>query len=145
MPRIRTLFLLLTIIGPLHMAEQLLTGIDEFYAIQRLIAGYYAWFDPLAADHATVILITIVWTLCSLLFYSLLCDGAPRLIVPAIFGAFGAQEVHHVIESLQKVAHDPGLVTCVPYAIVGSLLVAAVWREFKREGASDRTLATAHR
>ena len=49
MPRIRTLFLLLTIIGPLHMGEQLLTAIDEFYSIRDLIGGYYAWFDPTAA------------------------------------------------------------------------------------------------
>ena len=86
MPRIRTLFLLLTIIGPLHMAEQLLTAIDEFYSIRDLIGGYYAWFDPAAADHATVLLVTIVWTFVSVLFYTLLHDGLPRLIVPAIFG-----------------------------------------------------------
>jgi len=146
MPHIRTLFLLLTIIGPLHMAEQLLTGIDEFYAIRELLAGYYSWFDPAAADHATVILITIVWTLCSLLFYSLLHDGPARLIVPAIFGVFGAQEVHHVVESVQKGAYDPGVITCVPYAVVGVLLVAAVWREFRREATgSDRAFATASR
>ncbi len=66
-------------------------------------------------------------------------------IVPAIFGVFGATEAHHVIESLLKGAYDPGVITCVPYAAVGALLVSAVWREFKREGASARTLATAHR
>ena len=146
MPRIRTLFLLLTIIGPLHMAEQLLTGIDEFYSIRDLIGGYYAWFDPPAADYATVLLITIVWTVVSVLFYSLLHDGLPRLIVPAIFGLFGVTEAHHVIESIQKVAYDPGVVMSVPYAVVGGLLVAAVWRQFKREVASNHTtLATAHR
>jgi uncharacterized membrane protein YeaQ/YmgE (transglycosylase-associated protein family) len=146
MPRIRTLFLLLMIIGPLHMAEQLLTAIDEFYAIRELFAGYYAWFDPAAEDHASVILITIVWTLVSVLFYSLLHDGPVRLIVPAIFGVFGATEVHHLIESLLKGAYDPGVITCVPYAAVGALLVAAVWREFRREAAtSHRALATANR
>ena len=146
MPRIRTLFLLLTIIGPLHMGEQLLTAIDEFYSIRDLIGGYYAWFDPTAADHATVLLVTIIWTTVSVLFYSLLHDGPPRLIVPAIFGIFGVTEAHHVIESLQKGAYDPGVVMSVPYAIVGGLLVAAVWREFKREVASnDTTFATAHR
>ena len=146
MPRIRTLFLLLTIIGPLHMAEQLLTGIDEFYSIRDLIGGYYAWFDPAAADHATVLLVTIVWTFVSVLFYTLLHDGLPRLIVPAIFGLFGVTEAHHVIESLLKGAYDPGVVMSVPYAIVGAMLVAAVWREFKREvTTTDTTFATAHR
>lgn len=145
MPRIRTLFLLLTIIGPLHMAEQLLTSIEEFYMIRGLVAGYYAWFDPASADQASVILITIVWTLVSVLFYSLLHDGPVRLIVPAIFGVFGATELHHVFEPLSKGAYDPGVITCVPYAIVGAWLVAAVWREFRRETASNSAFATALR
>jgi uncharacterized membrane protein YeaQ/YmgE (transglycosylase-associated protein family) len=146
MPRIRTLFLLLMIIGPLHMAEQMLTAIDEFYSIRDLIGGYYAWFDPAAADHASVLLVTIVWTLVSVLFYTLLHDGPTRLIVPAFFGLFGATEAHHVIESLLKGAYDPGVVMSVPYAIVGAMLVAAVWREFKREvTTTDTTFATAHR
>ena len=132
MVRIRRLFLVLTIVGPLHMAEQLLFGIDEFFSIKASVASYYTWFEPAAADHATVILITVVWTMVSLLFFALLSEGIPRLVVLGIFGLFGAQEVHHVIESLQKGAYDPGVVTCVPYAVLGALLLSAVWREFRR-------------
>jgi len=142
MEKIRKLFLLLIIIGPLHMGEQLLTSIEEFYSIRQLLGGYYAWFAPSAADQATVILITIVWTLCSLLFYALLHDGIPRLIVPGVLGCFGAQEVHHIVESFQKGAYDPGVITCVPYAVVGNLLVAAVWREVKRHRAQVRPALT---
>ena len=131
MNRIRTLFLLLTIVGPMHMAEQLLFGIEEFFSIKGYVASYYTWFEPAAADHATVILITVVWTMTSLLFYGLLREGTARLVVLAIFGLFGAQEVHHVIESFQTGAYDPGLLTCVPYAVLGALLLSAVWREFK--------------
>src|SRR5262245_10086707 len=145
MPRIRTLFLLLMIIGPLHMGEQLLTSIEEFYSIRELFGGYYAWFDPSLADHASVILITIIWTFVSVLFYSLLHDGLPRLIVPTIFGVFAATEIHHLIESLMKGAYDPGVITCIPYSIVGVLLTAEVWREFRRETAHSATLAAAHR
>ena len=135
MLRIRSLFLLLTIVGPMHMGEQLLFGIEEYFSIKESVARYYTWFEPAAADHATVILITVVWTMTSLMFYALLREGVPRLVVLGIFGLFGAQEVHHVIESFQKGAYDPGLVTCVPYAVLGVLLLSAVWREFKR-GAS---------
>jgi hypothetical protein len=133
MTRIRNLFLLLTIIGPLHMGEQLLTGIDEFYSMRVLFGGYYALFPPPLADHASVILITITWTLVSVLFYSLLHDGLPRLIVPTIFGLFGATEIHHAIESLLKLSYDPGVITCIPYSVVGALLTAEAWREFRRE------------
>ena len=132
MTRIRTLFLLLTIIGPLHMAEQMLTSIDEFYSIRGLIAQYHALFDPSMADVASVLLITIVWTVVSILFYALLWDNTARLIVVGLFGLFGATEIHHLVESLMKGAYDPGVITCVPYAVVGYLLVAAAVRELKR-------------
>jgi hypothetical protein len=142
MNRIRTLFLLLTIVGPMHMAEQLLFGIEEFFSIKKYVASYYTWFEPAAADHATVILITVVWTMTSLLFYGLLREGAARLVVLAIFGLFGAQEVHHVIESFQTGAYDPGVVTCVPYAVLGSLMLSAVWREYKRESTTASDLSS---
>jgi hypothetical protein len=145
MDRINRLFLLLTIIGPLHMAEQLMTSIEEFYSIQRLVGRYYAWFDPAAADSATVVLITVIWTVCSLMFYALLIGGTPKLAVLGLFGLFGVQEVHHVIESLATRRYDPGLFTCVPYAALGCLLVSAVWRAFTAPtpvvGVTERSLA----
>ena len=145
MDRINKLFLLLTIIGPLHMAEQLMTSIEEFYSIQHLVGRYYAWFDPAATDHATVILITAIWTACSLMFYALLIGGTPKLAVLGLFGLFGVQEVHHVIESLATRGYDPGLITCVPYAALGCLLVAAVCRAFTQQtrvvSTTERSLA----
>lgn len=132
MTRIRTLFLLLTIIGPLHMGEQMLTRIDEFHSIRDLTARhYYALFEPASADVASVLLITIVWTIVSLLIFALLHEGTPRLLVLGFFGLFGVQEIHHVIESIAKGAYDPGLITCIPYAVAGGLLVSAVAGELR--------------
>lgn len=142
MTRIRTLFLLLTVIGPLHMAEQLATDIEEYYSIRRLMATYYSWFDPAAADTATVLLITIVWTMVSVLFLSLLHDGRPRLVVPGLLGLFGVTEIHHLVESLVKGRYDAGLITCVPYAIVGALLVTAVGRELRQPRGSAAGVAS---
>lgn len=135
MTRIRTLFLLLTVIGPLHMAEQLLTSIEEFYSIRAAAARYYGLFDPSAADHASVLLITIVWTIVSVLFYALLKEGSARLVAVGLFGLFAVSEVHHIVEAVIKGGYDPGVITCVPYAIVGGLLLAAIAREFKGQGA----------
>lgn len=139
MSRIRGLFLWLTVVGPLHMIEQLMTDIEEFHMIKRSLASYYTLFQAAAADWATVVLITVVWTLCSLLFYSALHDGWPRLIVPGLLGLFALTELHHVIEALQKRGYDAGVVTCVPYAAIGALLVAAVWRELRQ---GQRTAVT---
>jgi hypothetical protein len=134
MNRIRTLFLLLIVIGPLHMAEQLLTGIEEFYSIRALAARYYGLFDPSAADHASVLLITLVWTAVSLLFYAVMSGGTARLVAVGLFGLFAVTEVHHIAEALMKGAYDPGVLTCVPYAVVGFQLTAAVAREFNGGG-----------
>ena len=132
MRRIQNLFLLLIIIGPLHMGEQLLTSIEEYHAIRRALAQYYAMFDPTAADSVSVILITIVWTKVSLLVYAVLREGLPRLFVIGFLGLFAAAEAHHVIQAFAGVRYDPGLVTSVPYAALGVLMLDAVWREFRR-------------
>lgn len=145
MTRVRTLFLLLTIVGPLHMAEQMLTGLDEFHAIRAVLTGrYYGLFQPASADLASVVLITIVWTVVSLFFLALLWEGAPRLAAVGAFGLFGATEIHHVVESLMTRGYDPGVVTSVPYAVVGCLLLAAVTRERRGPGpilATERSAA----
>lgn len=132
MNRMNTLFLLLIIIGPLHMIEQMLTSIEEFYWIRGQVEGYYALFAPASADLATVILITVVWTKVSLLFYALLVGGTARLVVLALFGLFAVSEAHHVIEMLTKGGYEAGVVTSIAYALVGCLLLAEVWREFRR-------------
>ncbi len=132
MDRLNRLFLLLIVIGPLHMIEQMLTSIEEFYWIRQQVEGYYAWFAPASADLATVILITVVWTKVSLMLYAFLVGGRIRLIVLALFGLFGASEAHHVIEALAKGGYDAGVVTSIPYAVAGCLLVAEAWRAFGR-------------
>ena len=131
MKRITTLFLWLTIVGPLHMAEQLLTSIEEFYVMRGLVGRYHGLFPEAAADHATVLLITIVWTLVSLALLAVLKGGRARLAVVGLFAVFSATEIHHVIEAVVTRSYDPGVITCIPYAIIGGLLTVAVWREFK--------------
>jgi hypothetical protein len=132
MDRIAKLFLLLVVVGPLHMIEQMLTSIEEFYWLRGQLESYYAWFAPASADLATVILITVVWTKVSVALYAFLVGGTARLIVLGLFGLFGATEVHHVIEALAKGGYDAGVVTSIPYAAVGCLLSAEVWRELRR-------------
>ena len=74
----------------------------------------------------------MVWTVVSLIFWAPLRDHTPRLIVVGLFGVFGAAEVHHVLQTLVKGAYDAGVITSVPYAVAGCLLVSAVVRELRR-------------
>jgi len=110
------MWLWLTIIGPLHMAEQLMTGINEYYMIKDQVGGYYALFSPADTDWATVLLITIVWTFVSVLFYAVLKGGRALLAVMGVFGLFGASEIHHVFEQLAKTDFEPGVLTAFPTA-----------------------------
>jgi hypothetical protein len=139
MDRMNWLFLLLIVIGPFHMIEQMLTSIEEFYWLRDQLGGYYAWFAPASADVATVVLLTVVWTKVSVLLYALLIGGRAKLAVLAFFGVFAISEAHHVIAALLKAGYEPGVVTAIPYAAVGYLLTAEVWRGFRRTGACART------
>jgi hypothetical protein len=141
MDRIAKLFLLLVVVGPLHMIEQMLTSIEEFYWLRGQLEGYYAWFAPASADLATVILITVVWTKVSLALYAFLVGGTPRLVVLGLFGLFGVSELHHVIEALAKGGYEAGVVTSIPYAAVGGLLVADIVRELRRGEPIERARA----
>jgi hypothetical protein len=143
MNRLSRLFLWLTIVGPLHMIEQMLTSIEEFHWLRGQLAGYYGWFAPESWDLATVILITVVWTKVSLALYAFLVGGTARLIVLGLFGLFGVSELHHVIEALATGSYEAGVVTSIPYAAVGGLLVADIWREFRRGEPVERAHARA--
>ena len=124
-------FLLLIVIGPLHMAEQMLTSIEEFDVLREKTAAIYALAGPGREDLASVALITIVWTAVSLLAYGLLRGGTSRLVVAALFGLFATTELHHMVEAVAKGGYDAGVVTCIPYALAGQALVNAAWREYR--------------
>ena len=136
MESIRRLFLWLIVVGPLHMGEQLLFGVEEFHFLKRSLDPYYTLFAAENADRASVLLITIVGTLLSLAGYGLLAGGLPRLVAAGTFALLGASEVHHVIEAVARRGYDPGVVTSLPYAALGVLLLAAVRREFRRTRAT---------
>ena len=136
MDRVSRWFLWLLIIGPLHMGEQLLTSIEEFYMLREQLGGYYSLFDPAFADSASVILITIVFTIISLVIYAAMLGGRARLTVAGVFGILGVSEIHHLFEAIAEAAYDPGVLTSLAYFAVGCLMVREVWRELRSEPAA---------
>jgi hypothetical protein len=132
MTRIRKSFLLLLLTGPVHMAEQMAFGIEEFHMIQRTVINpYYAWFAAADADWASVLLITIVGSILSLAFYALTVGGIARTLALATFGLLGISEIHHVVDAIAKAAYDPGVVTSVAYCWFGCALLSAVGDQFR--------------
>lgn len=121
-PRLGRLFLLITAIGAAHMGEQLLFGIEEFYMLRRQVERWRALFPPVLHDHANVILITLVFLFVSMLIYAAMRGGKATATAMLLFGILGVSEAHHWIEALTARAYDPGLVTSLPFALVGGLL-----------------------
>jgi hypothetical protein len=136
--RITSLFMWLIAIGVAHMSEQLLTNIEEFYMIRRAVDDWHGLFPADKNGEASVILITIVFTLMSFMFWALAKGGKAALVVMGTFGVLGVQEVHHVFEAIASGAYDPGVITSVLYAWFGGLLLLEVWREW-RWGAQLKT------
>jgi hypothetical protein len=132
MDRIQKMFLIVGLIGPIHMIEQLVFGIDEFYFLKSSLAPYYAWFPAAAADWATVLLITINGAILTAVLYAFLLGGRARLAALALFALLGVSEIHHLVEAIVRGGYDPGVATSIPYAWFGWQLLQSVWSEFKR-------------
>ena len=132
MTRTRKAFLLLLLTGPIHMAEQMAFGIEEFHMIQRTVINpYYSLFPAARADWASVLLITMTGSILSLMFYALLAGGSARLLALAAFALMGIGEIHHVFEAIAKTAYDPGVITSLAYCWYGCSLLSAVWDQFR--------------
>jgi hypothetical protein len=139
--KLTSLFLAITIVGVLHMSEQVLFGVEEFHMLKTAIGGWWTLFPATYADEASVILITIVFTTMSLLVYAAMCGGRSALLVAALFGVLGVQEAHHWIEAIETRAYDPGLVTSFAYVWVGALILMNVFRAVRQQ--PSRQLAAA--
>ena len=127
--KLNALMLTIIAVGVTHMGEQLMTSIEEYYMIRDALGGWHAMFPPAYADHASVLLITIVFTAISLVLYALMRGGRAPLAVAGVFGLLGIGEAHHWVEAAATGAYDPGLITSVLYVGVGILIVKEVLRE----------------
>jgi hypothetical protein len=120
-------FLAIILIGVVHMAEQIIFGVEEFHMLVSGISGWWTLFPANYSAEASVVLITIVFTSISLMLYALALGGWPALVVFFLFGVLGAQEAHHWIEAIARGGYDPGLVTSFVYVWVGVLILREVW------------------
>lgn len=137
------LFLAITFTGMLHMAEQLKFGIEEFHMLRGQLGGWYALFPAELADHASVLLITIVFATVSFMLYALMRGGRAALTVVGLFGALGAAEAHHWVQAAVQGGYDSGVVMSVPYAALGVWILVETRRAWRSLGRSPAAPATA--
>lgn len=108
-------------IAILHMVEQLVFSIDELYRIKRILEIYHSWFSN--PDQGTVLLVTIGGTVFLTISYLILLGGRYLLIAMAIFGLIGISEGHHLITAVIDGGYNGGMVTAVPFMVMGFLLL----------------------
>ena len=128
MKRTQQLFLLASVMVPLHIVEQLLFGIDELYELQTMLSTAVNRFDD--PDRATVVLVGLVVTMVLFFGYGFMAGGVPRLIAVAFFGLEFRVESHHIVKTIARGAYLPGAVTAAALAGIGALILASGWREF---------------
>lgn len=128
--KLASLFLAITAVGAIHMGEQLATGIEEFHMLRDGVSGWWTLFPSAMADQASVVLITLIFLTVSFLLYGLMLGGRAALLVLSAFGLLGVGEVHHWFEAIAEGAYDPGLITSVPFAWLGALILIEVVREW---------------
>jgi hypothetical protein len=121
----KRLFGWLAIIGPLHMVEQLIFGIEELAEVRQVLGVYYSWFA--STDYATVLLVTIAGATGLVAIYGAIADGRWLTAVAALFGLLCIGELHHVAKAIMHGAYNPGTVTAVPFVAIGLLLVQAAF------------------
>jgi hypothetical protein len=117
-------FALLVLIGPIHMGEQMLSGLDTLYELKSMMAAYYSRFTN--PDVGTVALVIFVVTLFQLLLLGALAGGRWRLFVAGFFGVMAVAEAHHVVQTLVQGRYFPGLVTSLGYVWIGVMVLRVV-------------------
>jgi hypothetical protein len=120
---IATIFGWLTIVGPLHMIEQLIFGIDGLAKVKGVLAVYYSWFTN--ADWATVLLVSFAVTMWLITVYAAIKGGRWLNGVAIFFALICLAEIHHLLEAVAHGGYSPGMVTAVPFMGLGVLFLRA--------------------
>jgi hypothetical protein len=128
-------FALLVAVGPIHMAEQLMFGLDTLYELRAAIAPYYSNFKN--PDVGTVLLVIVVVVLVQVMVLAALAGGRARLCVAAFFGVMGVVEAHHILQTVAGLQYFPGVVTSVGYVWAGIMTLRCVRREWPSAEAAE--------
>ena len=121
--RLLRMFLLVTAVGAVHMAEQMMFGIEEYLMLRDQMGRWHGLFASTWQDEASVLMITIVFLLVSMMVYGALRGGRAALFVLLAFGLLGVGEAHHWIQAVLERRYDPGLVTSFAYVWMGWMIV----------------------
>jgi hypothetical protein len=63
--------------------------------------------------------------------------------VIGVFGLLSVGECHHVLRAIVGGGYNPGVLTSIPFAVIGWLLISSAWREHRQERSLDPAHAMA--
>jgi hypothetical protein len=129
MNNVPRLFLFVACMIPLHIAEQLVFGIDELYELRSMAWDMVSWLP--GPDYGIVVQVGVVTTLVLTLCWAFMVGGLPRLIASGLFGFQFMVESHHVLKTIIRGEYFPGAVTAIVLVGLGAMIVLNVWRELK--------------
>jgi hypothetical protein len=121
------------VIGPIHICEQLLFGIDQLDELKGFADGYYSLFNN--PNYGTVLLVMFGFSLFNLIVYGLLKGGRWALASMSVFALVAVGEMYHIIKSIVHASYDIGTATAIPFVIFGALLSRELMREFRKTSA----------
>ena len=125
MQRLHKLFGWAIVLLWVHMAEQLMFGLDELYELQTAYAGFASLFS--SADLAAVVGVTIVTSMVFIFCYGLMLGGRAALAVFTYFGLEFMFELHHVVKTILHGEYFPGAVSAIALGTLGYLVLKQVW------------------
>src|SRR5262249_8131812 len=117
------------LLAVLHIVEQLIFGMQDLYALQRMTSIYESWFA--STTPAMAVLFTIVMALAVLGVRCIINGGFARFISMFLLGLPTLGELHHVIETLRALHYTSGTVAAVPSIICGVLFLRALLQEHR--------------
>src|SRR5215831_21174442 len=99
----------LKLLAVLHIVEQLIFGMQDLYALQRMTSIYESWFA--STTTAMAVLFTIVMALAVLGVRCIINGGFARFVTMFALGLPTIGELHHVIETVRARHNTAGTVT----------------------------------
>jgi hypothetical protein len=119
----------LKVVTVLHIAEQLIFGMQDLHQLQRMRAVYESCFAN--KNIALALLVTISAGLGIVAICCIVKGGFARFITMFVLGLPTIGEVHHLLDTLRAGRYTPGTVTAIPSILCGVLFLRALVNEYR--------------
>lgn len=119
----------LKVVTVLHIAEQLIFGMQDLHQLQHLRVVYESCFAN--KNMGLALLATISTGAAIIAICCIVKGGFARFITMFVLGLPTIAEVHHLLDTLRAGRYTPGTVTAIPSILCGVLFLRALMSEYR--------------